>query len=47
MADQTLTLVKELTSLIEKLSPGGGGNQSARNEALILSRKITPSLKQP
>lgn len=47
MADQTLTLVKELTSLIEKLSPGGGGNQSARNEALILSRKITASLEQP
>lgn len=47
MADHTVVLIKELSSLGEKLSSGGGEDQSVRNEALLLSRKITASLEQP
>lgn len=47
MADQTVTLIQQLSSLGEKLSSNGGGDQNVRNEALLLSRKITASLEQP
>lgn len=47
MADQTVALIHQLNSLGEKLSSDGGGDSSVRNEALLLSRKITASLEQP
>lgn len=47
MANQTAALIEQLSSLGERLSSDGGGDQSVRNEALLLSRRISASLEQP
>lgn len=46
MADQTVDLIKQLSSLSTKLS-SAGDDQGPRNEALQLSRRLTASLEEP
>lgn len=47
MTDDTVALIQRLSSLGDELSSDRSEDQSVRNEALLLSRKITASLEQP